>query len=140
MSERRATERRPLSLVADSIERKKERRAEERRISPRLPRRMWIEDPLEGGIARVVEGEVGLGGASWTAAYAPLASKVEVRFRVPEHSEEIIAHAAVLSAREEDSAMRVRVVFTDLALRSELALANYLDRQSRGVEARTTLS
>ncbi len=140
MNERRATERRHLALVTDSIERKQERRAEERRTSPRLPRRMWIEDPLEGGIARVVEGEVGLGGASWTTPFAPLASNVEVRFRVPDHSEEIIATAAVLSAREEDSTMRVRVVFTDLALRSELALANYLDTQTRGVPGRTAHS
>ena len=84
-------------------------------------------DSVEGGVPRVYEGEVGLGGASWTSGYPPLAEQFEVRFRVPEHDEEVKAAAKIARIAEVNGDTRVQVVFTDLPLRHELALARYLD-------------
>lgn len=125
--DRRNTERRQLGLVPEAIERKSTRRSEERRASPRVPRRLWVVDTVEGGVPRVFDGEVGLGGASWDTTYPPLSTKFEVRFRLPEHDQEVKAAAKVIRLLESEGDTRVQVVFTDLPLRHELALARYLD-------------
>lgn len=125
--DRRAAERRSLGLVPEALERKSARRGEERRSSPRVPRRLWVVDTVEGGVPKVYEGEVGLGGASWFTGFPPMADEFEVRFRVPEHDEEVKAAAKIARISDEHGDMRVRVVFTDLPLRHELALARYLD-------------
>jgi hypothetical protein len=125
--DRRAMERRAMGLVPEAIERKSERREEERRSSPRVPRRLWVVDSNEAGVPKVFEGEVGLGGASWNTAFPPLSEHFEVRFRVPDHDEEVKlpARLARVVAMGDDN--RVQVVFTDLPLRHELAIARYLD-------------
>ena len=125
--DRRGPERRTLGLVPEPIERKSDRREEERRVSPRVPRRLWVVDPEEGGVPKVFEGEVGLGGASWSTAFPPLAKEVEVRFRVPEHDEEVKVPATIARIQLAGEDMRVQVVFTDLPLKHELAIAKYLD-------------
>ena len=125
--DRRALERRALGLVPEAIERKSTRRAEERRTSPRVARRLWVIDPVEGGIPKVYEGELGLGGASWCTDYPPLAEQVEVCFRLPAHDEEVAATAKIARVAQVGRDARVQVIFTDLPLRHELALARYLD-------------
>lgn len=125
--DRRAAERRSLGLVPEALERKKARRTEERRASPRVPRRLWVVDHVEGGVPKVFEGEVGLGGASWSTGYPPLSEHLEVRFRVPEHEEVVSASARVARIAELNGDTRVQVIFTDLPLKHELALARYLD-------------
>ena len=125
--DRRAMERRLLGLVPESIERKTERRGEERRSSPRAPRRLWVVDSNEGGIPKVFEGEIGLGGASWNTAFPPMSEYFEVRFRVPDHEEEVKLAAKLARIVPMGDDNRVQVTFTDLPLRHELAMARYLD-------------
>jgi hypothetical protein len=125
--DRRALERRTLGLVPEPIERKSDRRDEERRDSPRVPRRLWVVDSNEGGVPKVFDGEVGLGGASWNTAFPPMSEYFEVRFRVPEYEEEVKLPAKVCRVVTQGEDNRVQVVFTDLPLRHELALARYLD-------------
>ena len=125
--DRRGAERRALGLVPEAIERKSNRRSEERRTSPRVPRRLWVVVSVEGGVPKVYEGEIGLGGASWRTDYPPLADQIEVRFWVPEHEEEVKATAKIARVALVGDDTRVQVIFTDLPLRHELALARYLD-------------
>jgi hypothetical protein len=130
--DRRSVERRAMGLVPEPIERKGNRRGEERRASPRVARRLWVVDSVEGGVPHVYEGEVGLGGASWATGFPPLAEKFEVRFRVPDHAEEVTASAKIIRDSAAGDETRVRVIFTDLPLRHELALARYLDDCVKG--------
>ena len=125
--DRRGEERRTLGLVPEPIERSRERRDEERRDSPRVPRRLWVVDAHEGGVPKVFDGEVGLGGASWNTAFPPLSETFEVRFRVPEYEEEMKLPAKLSRVVAQGNDNRVQVTFTDLPLRHELALARYLD-------------
>ncbi len=127
LSDRREMERRALGLVPEAIERKSERREEDRRASPRVPLRLWVVNSDEGGVPNVFEGEVGLGGASWNTEFPPRSESFEVCFRVPEHEEELKLPAKLARIVPMGSDNRVRVVFTDLPLRHELALARYLD-------------
>ena len=125
--DRREAERRELGKVPESIERRSPRRVEERRSSPRVPRRLWVVDSVEGGVPKVYEGEIGLGGASWLAGYPPMAAEFEVRFRLPEHEEEVKAAVKIARVADVDGDTKVQVMFTDLPLRHELAIARYLD-------------
>ena len=130
MSRRANVERRRFDALGEPLERSRERRAEERRATPRLPQRLWIADPVEGGVEKVFEGEIGLGGASWSALFPPLSNELEVRFRVPTSSEELRAQAKVIALQARGGETHVRVTFTDFALKSELALARYLDERT----------
>ena len=68
-----------------------------------------------------------MGGASWSTGYPPMADQLEVRFRVPEHDEEVKASAKITRIAEINGDTRVQVIFTNLPLKHELALARYLD-------------
>ena len=131
MDRRSDVDRRRFDALGEPLERDGDRRDEERRGTPRLSQRLWIADPVEGGVDKVFDGELGLGGASWITRYPPLSSTVEVRFRVPTTSEEVSAHAKVIAMRPYDGETHVRVMFTDLELKGELALARYLDERTQ---------
>jgi PilZ domain-containing protein len=124
-------DRRHLKLVPEPLERYAERRlGEERRMSPRAPLRLWVVDPGESGVPSVYEGEVGLGGASWWTRYPPLAAQVDIHFRLPEGFE-LKARAKVLRVLDDGDDHRVQVKFTDLPVKTELALARYLESKVR---------
>lgn len=136
MTERRSQiDRRHLDLVAEPLERYIQRRVgEERRNSPRFPMRLWVADALEGGVPAVYEGEMSLGGASWWTRYPPIAPEVDVHFRLAELQEHT-AHARVLRVLEDGTDRRVQVQFTDMSLKTELALARYLESQVHEAKA-----
>lgn len=125
---RQRQRRREKEIVGEAIQRKvPERREEERRDSVRVARRIWVMDPQEGGTFKVFPGEVSLGGASWKTPWPPLSKELDVRCRLPGFEDEWKASALVKQIDGEEGDLRVRVVFTNLTLRSELALARYLD-------------
>ena len=64
---------------------------------------------------------------AFAKARARRPDKFEVRFRVPEHHEAVTATAKIARIAEINGDTRVQVIFTDLPLRHELALARYLD-------------
>lgn len=136
MKDRRSNiDRRHLKLVPEPLERFSERRGmEERRTSPRAPVRLWVVDPGESGVPTVYEGEVSLGGASWWTRYPPLAAEVDIHFRLPEGFE-LKTRARVLRVMDDGADHRVQVKFTDLPVKSELALARYLESRVRSVKA-----
>ena len=126
--DRRHKERRTDTRVREPISRLgDDRREEERRESPRVPQRLWVKDPAESGLFHVFDGEVGLGGASWATPWPPLSDHIEVRFRIPELEDELCAPARVIRTAPENGDLRVQVVFKDMRLKQELALARYLE-------------
>jgi hypothetical protein len=128
-------DRRHLNMVAEPLERYSERRVgDERRTSPRAALRLWVVDPGESGVPAVYEGEVGLGGASWWTRYPPIAAEVDIHFRMPEGNE-IRARAKVVRTVEDGADHRVQVKFTDLPVKTELALARYLESKISAVSA-----
>jgi hypothetical protein len=127
-------DRRHLNLVPEPLERFGERRQEDRRTSPRVSQRLWVVDPNESGVPQVHEGEISLGGASWWSRYAPLADKVDVHFRLPEGFE-FRTRARVLHVMDDQGDHRIRVRFTDVSLKDELALARYLESRVRSAKA-----
>jgi hypothetical protein len=126
--DRRYAERRTDWRVFESLERKdSDRRAEERRDSPRVPHRIWVKDPAESGLFHVFDGEVSLGGASWTTPWPPLSDHIEVRFRIPDLEDELCAKAHVIRTSPEDGDLKVQVAFKGMKLKQELAFARYLE-------------
>lgn len=126
--DRRLTDRRGDDILGEPIERlNKDRRDEDRRDSPRIPQRLWVKDPAESGLFHVFDGEVSLGGASWATPWPPLSDHIEVRFRIPELDGELCAPARVIRTTPENGDLKVQVVFKDLRLKQELALARYLE-------------
>lgn len=120
-------ERRRPGLVPEPLERAgRERRAEERRDSPRVPRRLWVKDPLEGGTFQVFDGELGLGGASWVTRWPPLGEELEVRFRVPAYGPEVQAQARILRTLKLGEDTLVQAEFLQMPLPAELELAREL--------------
>ena len=120
--DRRQTERRRHDALGEPLERKADRRGDERREAPRALRRVWLVDPLEPGIPQAFEGELSLKGASFDTLYPPLSDKVELCFRLgPEE-----VHLPAKVERVQDT--RVTVLF-DGNVELELKLARWLEAQ-----------
>jgi hypothetical protein len=113
-----------------------ERRADDRRDSPRVNKQLRVVD---GVAALERSGEIGLGGASWLQAAAlPTGRVVELSFSLPDLAESVRTAAEVLHCVPVDGGHRVQVRFLELDVKHELALARFLETASRLEEARLT--
>ena len=128
---RRAQPRRNRLAISEGIERKGERRAEDRRDSPRIKRRLKISAAGEATVLQELEGEGSLGGASWKTRAWPPTGPVLVRFRLPDVLGEVSAVARIIQAKRLGRVFEVHVRFVQMDLISELALARFLDGRSR---------
>ncbi len=118
--DRRRADRRRFDALGEPLERKQDRRDDERREAPRALRRVWVVDPLEPGIPQAFEGELSLKGASFDTLYPPLSDQIELCFRLgPEE-----VHLPAKVERVQDT--RVTVLF-DNTVELELKLARWLD-------------
>lgn len=123
MPERRRTDRRTNPAVPEPLERKKERRQGDRRDSLRRKGAFTV---VHGAAREQVEGELGLGGASFVLPGAPEADAVTLELKVGRGV--LALPATVSSVRAARTAVRhVQVKFTELDTRAELALAKWLD-------------
>lgn len=123
MPERRKTDRRSNPAVPEPLERKKERRAGDRRDSLRKKATFTVTD---GSTKHEVEGELGLGGASFVLPGAPAHDALVIEFRVGKARLELAG--TVTEARAARTAVRhVHLKFDELDTRTELALAKWLD-------------
>lgn len=123
MPERRKTDRRSNPAVPEPLERKKERRQGDRRDSLRKKGSFVV---IDGHTKHEVDGEVGLGGASFTLPGAPRTEALLVELRVGTTTLEL--PGTVTEARAARTAVRhVHVKFDELDHRTELALAKWLD-------------
>jgi hypothetical protein len=106
-------------------------RNDDRRDSPRVPIRLWARDLAEGGIFQVHHADIGVGGAFWTTRYPPLGTQVEIGFRLADQKRELRAAAKIVRTTSNGEEIGLHVLFTDLDVRAELALARYVESKAR---------
>jgi hypothetical protein len=127
MTERRTTNRRLRSLVPEPLTRRRERRGDERRDSPRREIALDVREP--GKKTRACIGDLSVGGASFITTAPPAGDSVELMFNVPTYAGPIVASAVVVARRGIEKGTHVSVVFTDLEVEAELAIAQWFDDQ-----------
>ena len=125
---RSSSNRRSYPRIAEAISRRAERRAEQRRDSPRVPMLFWVRDLDEGGSYQERKGELSLEGATWMARERPHSGTLEVRFRIPRVAQELRVAAKLIRTRAVNGGFTCRVIFPEMSALSQLALARFLDR------------
>lgn len=73
------------------------------------------------------EGNLALGGFQWRGKPAPKSKVVDVRFRLPRYRRELRAKGEVIRVTGENGSSRFHIRFVDLDVKSELAIARFLD-------------
>ena len=135
-AERRARTRRNRALVPEPLTRKRERREDERRDSPRKEIALDVREP--GRRARSCMGDLSIGGAAFVTTAPPAGDSVELLFTIPTFTGPNIASAVVVARRGLSTGTQVSVVFVDLDVEAELAIAQWFDDEQpplvRGVE------
>ncbi|MFT3713993.1 MAG: PilZ domain-containing protein [Archangium sp.] len=126
MNERRTGPRRLRPLVPEPLTRKRERRGDERRDSPRCDIALDVREP--GKKSRPVTGDLSIGGASLVTTAPPLGDAIELMFTIPTFAGPIIASGVIVARRGTAKGTQVSVVFTDLDVEAELAIAQFLDQ------------
>lgn len=125
MNDRRLSERRTHSIVAEPISRRRERRGEERRESPRREIALDVREP--GKKSRSCVGDLSVSGASFITTTPPMSDSVEMMFTVPGYVGPIIASGVVVARRGAVKGTQVSVVFTDIDVEAELAIAQWVE-------------
>ena len=126
MAERRVnSERRTRHLIPESLERRAERRDEERRDSPR--RAIALDVREHGGKARACQGDLSINGASFVTTSPPEGELVQLAFTLPTYVGPILASAYVVSRCGALKGTQVGVAFTDIEVDAQLAIAQWLD-------------
>ena len=121
--------------MARSITRKQERRGEDRRDCPRCEIALDVREPRRK--ARAVIGDLSIGGVSYVTTAPPLGDVGDVMFTIPTYSGPIIAQGIVVARHGATKGAQVSIVFTDLEVEAELAIAQWIDREMpivQGVE------
>ena len=124
-TDRRLVQRRTRELVPEPLTRRRERRGEERRDSPRREIALDVREP--GRRSRACMGDLSTGGASFITTAPPAGDTVELMFTVPTFVGPITALATVVGRRGVEKGTLVSVVFTDLDVEAELAIAQWFD-------------
>ena len=136
MTDRRARNRRTRALIPEPLTRKRERREDERRDSPRKEIALDVREP--GRKARSCIGDLSIGGAAFVTTAPPAGDSVELLFTIPTFTGPIIASAVVVARRGLPMGTQVSVVFVDLDVEAELAIAQWFDDELpplvRGIE------
>ena len=133
MAERRKTERRARKKAHPAVKttRGPQRRRGERRESPRIPLKIWVEGVEDEGHYTECMGNVSLRGAFIELDVPPpVGSCVNVVFILPTRGEEIRTQGEVIAVATEKETPGVRLVFTGLSFEAERALARFIDQAS----------
>jgi len=125
MTDRRTQNRRNRALIPEALTRKSERRGDERRDSPRREIALDVREP--GRKSRSCTGDLSIGGASFITTAPPAGDSVELLFAIPTYAGPIIASAVVVARKGLSKGTQVSVVFTDLDIEAELAIAQWFD-------------
>ncbi len=72
-------------------------------------------------------GDLSIGGASFVTTAPPLGDSVELLFTIPTYAGPISASAVVVARRGLAKGTQVSLVFTDLEVEAELAIAQWFD-------------
>jgi len=128
LSNRRSNERRWRTDPPEPLERRAERRREDRRSSFRAVRRVTVVEAPDG-VVREFSANLSLEGAQFIAPAALISSQVEVRLQLPE-MEELRMPGQVTRMDPVGRATAIHVRFDALDVRTELALARMLDAEA----------
>ena len=123
MHERRApTERRSRPKVSD-------RRNEERRDSPRTVIAYDFKEP--GGTWRSTLGDLSVEGAAFITTAPPSGQVIVLKVSIPTFIEPIIAMASVVSRHGLTEGTKVGLIFTDIEVEAQLAIAEWVELRER---------
>lgn len=129
--ERRQTTRRLRPLVPEPLTRKAERRGEDRRDCDRKDIAFDVREP--GRRSRSCIGDLALSGASFVTTAPPLGDTLELMFTIPTYVGPIVATATVVARRSAERGALISVVFTDIDVEAELAIAQWFDELHLGL-------
>lgn len=125
-------ERRNHDRRADRSVQVETRRTEDRRDYPRFEIALDVREPQ--GRSRSCFGDLSPEGAAFVTTSPPLGDEVLVRFGLPNVDGPIVAAARVLARTGDKAGTLVSVVFTDLHVEAQLAIAEWA--QDRLVQKR----
>ena len=102
---------------------------DERRDSPRVNMQFLLRDVAKAGGEEWVEreGDLSLGGIYWRGKTPPHGTDVEVRFRLPGVPKELRARGEIIRVKDAGTNIDFHVRFVELDVKSELAIAKFLD-------------
>ncbi len=128
--DRRVVSRRAPPKIFEPLQRVAERREEERRDGPRVPREVTLIDCATGD-RHDVSAFLSLEGLSWTSAQPLAGDAVEVLFRLPDllEPQRLLAQVTRVSRRKDRFALHAR--FPELHVKVALALARFLEDRAR---------
>lgn len=86
-----------------------------------------VRDQGEDNLWEERQGDLSIGGIHWTGKTPPKGQQVEVRFRLPGIPKELRASGEIIRLSEAGGGIGFHVRFTELDVKSELAIAKYLD-------------
>jgi uncharacterized protein (TIGR02266 family) len=104
-----------------------QRRAEERRESPRVPMRIRVRRENSSQAFDSREGNISLGGFAWFGTSLSVGMKVEARFTLPGSTDELQVRGEVLHVAHGSRGSSAHVRFLDLPVETEMLIARYLD-------------
>jgi hypothetical protein len=128
MTDRRTRSRRNRALIPEPLTRKSERRGDDRRDWLRKEIALDVREP--GRKSRACMGDLSVGGASFITTAPPFTDSVQVMFTLPTYVGPIIASATVIARRAVEKGAHISVVFTDLDVEAELAIAQWFDEEN----------
>ncbi|MCC6337056.1 MAG: PilZ domain-containing protein [Myxococcales bacterium] len=130
MRDRRVrSERRERHLIPEPLERKKERREDERRDSPRRLIALDVREP--GKKSRSCMGDLSVEGAAFVTTTPPAGDVVELMFSVPTYVGPIVTRGQVVGRHGLRTGVQVSAVFPDIDAEAQLAIAEWLQPSLR---------
>lgn len=127
MLERRTRSRRNRDLISEPLTRQRERRGDDRRDWLRKEIALDVREP--GRKSRACIGDLSVGGASFVTTTPPYTDTVSVMFTIPTYVGPVIATGTVIARRAVERGAQISIVFTDLEVEAELAIAQWIDEE-----------
>ncbi len=131
---RRQQDRRVDTRVSEPLERKGDRRGEDRRDSPRPIRSVFVRSSLVP-LPVLEEAALSLQGATWKTAHPPTEEKVQVHLQLPDMANESVLDAVIQRRRDlGDGVTEIYAAFEQLDVKTELALARFIESRAQLAE------
>jgi hypothetical protein len=111
-------------------------KSEERRDSPRVPMNFMVRRAGSDASYEPREGDLSLGGCAFKGTALEPGTGLEVRFRLPNLTDELKVRGEVLTTPEASQGGPTRVRFLDLPVEVELSIARHLDETALGAPKR----
>lgn len=111
-------------------------KSEERRDSPRVPMHFLVRRAGSDASYEPREGDLSLGGCAFKGPSLEAGTALEVRFRLPNLTDELKVRGEVLASPEGSQGAATRVRFLELPVEVELSIARHLDETALGAPKR----